>query len=214
MKKIFYISAFLLAVFTILLFSLKINKDEKIPSTSETINTTPTAKPSNDASFASPIDNALSRITKKPFGIYVSPGHSPVSPERFTGYHTGVDFETTKQEQNVDVQVYAICQGELIQKKIARGYGGMAVEKCALDGQTVTVVYGHIRLSSVSLMIGEKITQGQFLANLGKRYSTETDGERKHLHLGIHKGASPDTRGYVASKSELSGWIDVEQYLK
>ncbi|NTU99252.1 hypothetical protein HGA64_04600 [Candidatus Falkowbacteria bacterium] len=45
--------------------------------------------------FVPPISDALSRVTKKPFGIKVSPKNSSVSPERFTGYHTGVDFETT-----------------------------------------------------------------------------------------------------------------------
>ncbi|KKQ38871.1 MAG: Exopolysaccharide biosynthesis protein, sugar transferase domain protein [Candidatus Moranbacteria bacterium GW2011_GWC2_37_73] len=42
-----------------------------------------------------PLDNALSRITKKPFGIYVNPKNSPVNPERFTGYHSAVDLEAT-----------------------------------------------------------------------------------------------------------------------
>jgi len=33
--------------------------------------------------ISQPIDNAAGRITKKPFGIEVAPGNSPVSPERF-----------------------------------------------------------------------------------------------------------------------------------
>jgi len=61
-----------------------------------------------------PIAGALTRVTKKPFGIYVSPGHSPVSPERFSGYHTGVDFETTAAEQNIDIPIYALCDGNLL----------------------------------------------------------------------------------------------------
>jgi hypothetical protein len=32
-------------------------------------------------------------LQKKPFGIYITPENSPVQPENFTGYHTGIDVE-------------------------------------------------------------------------------------------------------------------------
>ena len=38
-----------------------------------------------------PIGQTEERITKKPFGIKISPENSPISPERFSGYHTGID---------------------------------------------------------------------------------------------------------------------------
>ncbi len=38
----------------------------------------------------------------------------------------------------------------------------------------------------------------------------ETDGERKHLHLGIHKGTVVDLRGYVDSELDLKNWINPE----
>ncbi len=52
-----------------------------------------------------PIANAKSRITKKTFGLFVSPQNSPVLPEKFTGYHTGVDFETFLGDENTDINV-------------------------------------------------------------------------------------------------------------
>lgn len=39
------------------------------------------------------------------------------------------------------------------------------------------------------------------MANLGNGYSSDTDGERKHLHLGIHLGEVVDIRGYVQKKN-------------
>ena len=182
--------------------------------TSSLSTSTQIQKKENVGPFISPISNALSRITKKPFGIYVDPKNSPVSPERFTGFHTGVDFETESSEANVDVPIYAICDGKILQSKFGNGYGGMVVESCTLDNSPITVVYGHLRLSSVKTKIGETISSGEFLADLGTGYSTETDGERKHLHLGIHKGSTPNTSGYVSNKNDLSNWIDIEQYLK
>ena len=38
--------------------------------------------------------------------------------------------------------------------------------------------------------------------------SADTDLERKHLHLGIRRGADADIRGYVSDRAALSGWVD------
>lgn len=159
--------------------------------------------------WVAPISNARARITKKPFGLYVTPKNSPVSPERFTGYHTGVDFETTPAEQNVDVPVYAVCAGKLIYANWVSGYGGVAVESCTFNGQPVTVLYGHLNFASIlSSVANMPLAAGQKLAVLGKGYSTQTDGERKHLHLAIHKGTAINLLGYVPQKSQLSSWLD------
>ncbi|MEI8343697.1 MAG: peptidoglycan DD-metalloendopeptidase family protein [Candidatus Moraniibacteriota bacterium] len=168
----------------------------------------------NSAQTFDPIVNALSRITKKPFGIFITPKTSPVQPERFQGYHTGSDLETTLDEQNRDVPVAVLCDGKLLEKKIASGYVGVAIESCLLEGQNVTVVYGHLRLSSIIAKVGNQLKSGEFLGNLGQGFSSETDGERKHLHLAIHKGSSINILGYVQSKAQLSEWLDSARYLQ
>jgi hypothetical protein len=158
--------------------------------------------------LASPLSDALTRVTKKTFGLYVSPGHSPISPEKFRGYHTGVDFETFASEQGTDVSVSAVCDGPLLLKKWATGYGGVAVQQCKIDGQNVTVIYGHLKSSSIRPKAHEQIKAGESFAVLGKGFSHETDGERKHLHLGIHKGLSINILGYVQNKTNLAQWLD------
>ncbi len=163
--------------------------------------------------FSVPIDQAVFRVTKKPFGIKVSRADSPVQPERFNGFHTGVDFEITNDEQNTDVKIYAICSGVLLEKRHASGYGGVAVQKCQLDGNDITIIYGHLALVSVAAQAGDSLARGQAIGLLGKAYSVDTDGERKHLHLGIHRGDAVDIRGYVQNASELNQWIDVMKYL-
>jgi murein DD-endopeptidase MepM/ murein hydrolase activator NlpD len=160
-----------------------------------------------------PLSNALSRITKKPFGIFVSPKNSPVSPEKFSGFHTAVDLEATNEEQSINVPVRVLCAGKLRVARIASGYGGVAVQDCILDEKVVTVIYGHIDLTSMQTKVGDQLEAGDFLANLGKGFSSQTDGERKHLHLGIHKGTSINILGYVQSERELSDWIDPQKYL-
>lgn len=170
--------------------------------------------PNNLPLLEAPIDRALERVTKKPFGIDVSPNNSPVSPEKFTGYHTGVDFETFPDEQDKEVVIYAICSGPLLTKRSASGYGGVVIQKCELENQVITVIYGHLQLASVSAKIEEKLFTKSKIGILGKGYSAETSGERKHLHLGIHKGLAVNILGYVQKKVELNNWIDAMKYLK
>ena len=164
--------------------------------------------------LALPLSAALERVAKKPFSLYVTPNNSPVKPEKFTGYHTGADFEITPGEENKEITVSAVCAGKILLKKLAAGYGGMAVQSCKLNSQEITIIYGHLKFSSISLKIGQTIAPGEKIGILGKGYSSETGGERKHLHLGIHQGSSINLLGYVQQKSQLSGWLNALDYLK
>lgn len=178
---------------------------ESSPSPVVTPPPTPLAAP---IEFAAPLDRATERVIKKKFGQYITPQNSPIQPERFTGYHTGIDFETFPDEQDKDVTVKAVCSGQLRLKESASGYGGVTVQDCQLNGQPITVIYGHLRLSSVTAATGSTISLGDPLGVLGKGYSPETDGERKHLHLGFHKGETVDIKGYVQTEAELTAWLD------
>ncbi len=160
------------------------------------------------APLVAPLDRASERVTKKPFGIYITKANSPVQPERFSGYHTGVDFETFPEEQSTDVVIHVVCSGQLLQKRTATGYGGVAVQACTINGQAVTIIYGHMRLSSIQASVNQQLSAGDKLGVLGTGYSKETDGERKHLHLGIHKGPAVNILGYVQNKSALANWLD------
>ncbi len=159
-------------------------------------------------SFHYPIDDFPSRVTLKPFGIYISKATSPVQPERFTGFHTGADAEVTDEEKNIDVPVYAISNGIFKMSKKSDGYGGVMAVSYLIDGKSYIAIYGHLDLKSITLLPGQEVKAGQELAILGDEYSSETDGERKHLHFAILPGETISLKGYVQNKSELSGWID------
>lgn len=176
-----------------------------------TVSVTPFVK--QVISFTPPFDLVKGRVTKKPFGIYVSPQNSPVFPEKFTGFHAGVDFETFSNEQNAQIKVKAICGGKLVLKEWVSGYGGVAIQSCKLNDSPVTVLYGHLNLLSVSGRVGDFLKQGNVIGELGKGYSSQTDQERKHLHLSIHKGNEIDLKGYVSSKDALSSWINPCEYV-
>lgn len=160
-----------------------------------------------------PMDRAEERVSKKPFGILISPRTSPIQPERFSGYHTGIDLEIFPEEAGVEIEVKSACAGEIISKDSANGYGGVVVQACELEVVEATIVYGHMKLSSIQKNVGDRIEKGEFLGFLGDAYSGETDGERKHLHFGIHKGGQKNILGYVKNKSDLSAWIDPCEYI-
>lgn len=194
--------------------SLRPSSKPNIPQASNPPVSMPVNNPPVSTQFVLPLDQALERVTKKPFGIYITPTNSPVSPEQFKGYHTGVDFETFSNEASATVSVRAICSGTFKLVEYVKGYGGVAVESCELDKKPITVIYGHLNLKSIKVIKNQKITAGEVFAELGKGYSTETDGERKHLHLGIRRGSTISILGYVQAKKDLAAWIDPLGLLK
>ncbi len=161
-----------------------------------------------------PMAQALERVTKKPFGIQITPETSPVKPEKFSGYHTGADFEVFPEEEDADVEIFTICSGPLIRKQDVSGYGGVAVQKCEIEKKDFTVLYGHLKLSSISAGINQNLKKGSALGVLGKGFSRETDNERRHLHLSLHQGSDVNFLGYVKSPELLEAWSNPIPLLK
>jgi len=174
-----------------------------LPSTVPTVSATPT--PTVKPTFKLPIANFYSRITKKTFGLYVTPQNSPVQPERFAGYHTGVDIEYG--DVSGDVQVYAIADGTVVRSGWVSGYGGTIAISHNINGKKIVVIYGHLRPASL-VANNKSVKAGQQIAVLGTGYSNETDGERKHLHFAVRADNTANVAGYVKIQSELSGWQD------
>ncbi len=79
-----------------------------------------------------------------------------------------------------------------------------------LAGIKHTILYGHIRPSSLP-SVGQVVKKGDQIGLLGTGYSTETDGERRHLHFAILSDNRIDIKGYVQNQNQLSGWVD--QYI-
>ncbi|PIR99006.1 hypothetical protein COT87_01760 [Candidatus Collierbacteria bacterium CG10_big_fil_rev_8_21_14_0_10_44_9] len=159
----------------------------------------------NHSTLVFPVAEFKERITKKSFGTYVNPNDSPVSPERFQGYHTGVDVEYA--DITTDVAVVAIADGLIVFSGRVSGYGGLVVIRHNIDGKSYLVFYGHLNPSSL-LAKDASISAGQEIGQLGQAYSSEIDGERRHLHLAVYTGSDINMLGYTQTKEGLSKWID------
>lgn len=157
-----------------------------------------------------PFADAWRRPAALRFGMHVTPdpGENPIDPpERFAGYHAGLDYEILPGEEDDDVPVLAICAGDILYTGFAEGYGGLIVQHCRLRGEDVTVMYGHLAEDGLS-RIGAALKTGDRLGLLAPPYSAWSGGNRKHLHLGIHRGTHIDMRGYVQDPEELAAYID------
>lgn len=191
------------------------NVNAEVNQNTPLTNTAPPLKTdtSPELKVVAPMSGFFDRITKKPFGIYITKANSPVSPERFHGYHSGADAEATVEEGDGKTPIYAVADGTVVAVRTLDGYGGVMLVRHTVGSETVTGLYGHIRLSSVSVKVGDQVSRGQQIAVLGRGYSSETDFERPHLHFAVIKGTSLTYKGYVQSKSELSAWHDPVAWL-
>lgn len=202
-KALLILIIFLVTGIVLLLNQLAKSKLVAVPVISEKP-VTPFVK--TESQFVLPVKNFREGITKKPFGIFITPQSSPVSPERFRGYHTGVDVEQD-QSNDVTIPIYAITDGKIIYSGWVAGYGGVAGIVFSRDGKNYFAIYGHLNVDTI-LKSGAKVAKGEIIGYLGKGYSRETDFERRHLHFGIIAGEKFDLRGYVKNKEELTGWVD------
>jgi hypothetical protein len=166
--------------------------------------------------FKYPMSRYEERSKLLTFGVHVTPDpkENPIDPpERFTGFHTALDLEIFDDEKDAEVPVYAICSGKLIYKASVNGYGGVMVQQCTYKKEPITVLYGHLDLSSADNSFADELIAGDQIAILGDHKSFETSDTRKHLHLGIHKGPEIFLSGYVQDEKDLEGYLNPEEVI-
>lgn len=168
------------------------------------------------SSWFYPLENTLQRSQYKKFGQYIDKefykGNDQIFPNQFVGYHAGVDLEIFLEEKNQLVPIYAVSDGKIIYYGDVSGYGGLILQKL---NNGYVVLYGHLKLNQTKLKVGDKVKAGEILTYLGDAYSTETGGERKHLHFAIYKGIGQYFKGYEVNKTDLQNkWLDPLLFLK
>ncbi len=185
---------------------------------------TPTPTPTPVTGVALPIDGFFARQKLIGFGTDVTErfraDHRDLLPAataqypKFYGYHAAVDVEySSPADANKPVPVRAVADGTVVYKGSVAGYGGLMIIRHERP-ESVTSLYGHVRLSDAPVKVGDAVTAGQTIAYLGQGFSADTSGERKHLHFGIHKGPSIDLQGYEQSMATLNtGWYDPDSWL-
>ena len=160
-----------------------------------------------DGAIYVPLKGFFARQTENPFGVF--------RDSKFNGYHSGVDAEISPGDMDKDVPVYSIYTGTVASVENASGYGGVVTIWHRLGDSQVLGIYGHLRLRDIKVSRGQKVKSGEIIGYLGANYSSETDGERKHLHFGINKSGKKSILGYVDTLEELkNNWFDPAKFLR
>ncbi|MEK7542641.1 MAG: M23 family metallopeptidase [Patescibacteria group bacterium] len=157
---------------------------------------------SKEASVVFPIAEYANRRTLNAFG--------EKSQATLDGYHAGDDIEYT--DVDAEVPVYAIADGVVKQNDWVKGYGGVMVVTHTIGGKTITAIYGHLDISSTSLSKGDNVLRGEQVAYLGKGGTSETDGERKHLHFAVYEGEDLRIQGYESTQAALFKWTNPHDF--
>ncbi len=165
-----------------------------------------TEEPVKEISVVYPLDFSVVPYDTsfKPFGKLVS--------DRFSGYHAGTDFEIPADAP--DISVRAIADGTVKYVGYISGYGGVVIIRHTIEDESVTALYGHVRLASVSIAAGDEVTHGQNFAVLGADKSKETDGERRHLHFALYSDDVVKFAGYVSTEKGLEEYRDPERFFE
>lgn len=164
-----------------------------------------------------PLDRVQEREKLLTFGLFVTPdlATNPIDPpERFIGYHSGLDLEIFEDEIDKVVVVRAICDGEVRLASVAEGYGGLFVQSCNLDNQEASVFYGHLDPNSFKFKEGDFVKRGMVIGELGDHKTAESGDNRKHLHIGIHKGDAIEYLGYVQEEKDLENFMNPMDFIE
>lgn len=179
--------------------------------------------PAWGAAVALPIDGYWERQTVKGFGTNVTAEFHAQRralfpnnglPNQFTGIHAGVDIEYNQpSDVGIPIPIRAAADGEVVTVTMAAGYGGVIVVRHQAP-ESVTTLYGHLRLADRRVNPGDRVAAGQTLAFLGESFTVDTSGARKHLHFSVHKGPAAELAGHVSSAAALeAGWYNPNDWL-
>ncbi len=101
-------------------------------------------------------------------------------------------------------------------------YGGMYIIEHNVNGEKVCALYVHMNFATFTKTVGQEVTKGEYLGQVGNRQQNGDFDE--HFHFGIRKGeypADPNAyvygdwifSGYTSNESVLNDWHDPSDFI-
>lgn len=113
----------------------------------------------------------------------VSQGYGPASGEYGYTFHNGIDIAAP-----IGTPIKAAASGKVDKVSSSGAYGNRILIKHSINGETWYTNYAH--LSSIGVMVGQTVTQGQAIGKMG----STGNSTGSHLHFEIHRGAYASLR--------------------
>ena len=103
-----------------------------------------------------------------------------------------------------------------------RNYGGMYIIEHNVNGEKVCFLYVHMNFATFTKSVGQEVTKGEYLGQVGNRQQNGDYDE--HFHGAIRKGeypADPNAyiygdwifSGYTSEESVLDDWYDPSDFI-
>jgi murein DD-endopeptidase MepM/ murein hydrolase activator NlpD len=127
-----------------------------------------------------------------PFGVPISDFFGPrIAPtEGASTFHQGVDFAPG---DGTPIQTIADGVVREVHPIDDNGLGVHVIVDHMIDGKLVSSVYGHMRVGSIQVTVGESITVGENIGLVGNT-GVSTGA---HLHFEIHPGGGAAVDPYA-----------------
>lgn len=137
-----------------------------------------------DGDFAYPADKDATQISSG-FG------------QRWGTTHAGLDLAGAR-----GTEIYAFADGRVIQAQDSgvQGFGGWIVLEHNVDGEQIQTVYGHMEPGQVHVAVGDRVSKGDHIADIGN--AGQSTGA--HLHFEVVLG----DRASGGEKVDPQPWID------
>jgi murein DD-endopeptidase MepM/ murein hydrolase activator NlpD len=117
-------------------------------------------------------------VLASPFG----PRIHPITGE--ASFHTGTDFAAPE-----GTPILAAADGVVTVAGPVGGYGNLIVIEHHIDGQTVATAYGHTWDTGVLVHVGDRVTAGQHIGDVGSAGMSTGP----HLHFEVRPGGTNGT---------------------
>lgn len=132
-------------------------------------------------------NNPLSPV-QWPFVVGV-PISSDFGPREAPCSGCSTDHKGLDMNPGINTPIQAIANGVVVEASAYDngGFGVYAVIEHVIDGEVITSLYAHMREESLALSVGQQVTVGQQVGNVGS--TGQSTGA--HLHFEIHRNGTP-----------------------
>lgn len=146
--------------------------------------TRPAAGATEDGTPLGSVPETTRVVFPLPSGTWVRSSGYGWRTDPMTGgraFHAGTDFSAAE-----GTPIFAIADGIVSWAGPYGGYGELVVIEHTIDGKRVASAYAHMWASGIYVSVGERVTAGQHIADVGS--SGKSSGS--HLHFEIRPGGS------------------------